>query len=72
MVSLVRFLTCIVNILVLFTFLEDTTSVFLMMQNLLEVLKDGKMSKRVARILTRKLLQEGVLIDPELIEAAAN
>jgi hypothetical protein len=43
-----------------------------MMQNLLEVLKDGKMSKRVARILTRKLLQEGVLIDPELIEAAAN
>jgi hypothetical protein len=72
MVSLVSFLTCVVSILVLFTFLKDTTSVFLMMQNLLEVLKEGKITKRVARILIRKLLRAGVSIDPELIEAAAN
>jgi hypothetical protein len=30
------------------------------------------MSKRVACVLIRKLLREGVSIDPELIEAAAN
>jgi hypothetical protein len=72
MASLVSFLTCVVSILVLFTFLKDTTSVFLMMQNLLEVLKEGKISKRVARILIRKLLRAGVWVDPELIEAAAS
>jgi hypothetical protein len=42
------------------------------LQNLLEILKDGKMSKRVADVIIRKLLREGVSIDPELIEAAAN
>jgi len=70
--SLVRFITCVVSILVLFTVLGDTTSIFLMMQNLLEALREGKILKRVARILIRKLLRKGVPIDTELIEAAAN
>jgi hypothetical protein len=70
--SLVRFLACVVSILVLFTVLGDKTSIFLMMQSLLEAVRKGKISKRVARILIRKLLRKGVPVDPELIEAAAN
>jgi len=72
MESLVRFLACVVSILVLFTVLGNTTSVFLVMQNLLEALREGKTSKRVARILIRKLMRKGVLIDPELLEAVTN
>ena len=72
MESLVRFLACVVSILVLFTVLGDTTSAFIMMQNLLEALREGKISKRVARILIRKLIRKGVPIDPELLEAVAN
>ena len=72
LVSLVHFLTCIVSILMIFTLLGDTTNLFLMMQNLLQLLKDGKVSKRVVRILIRKLIREGVPIDPELIEAVSN
>nr|WPV76401.1 hypothetical protein [Naviculales sp.] len=70
--SLIRFLACVIAIIVLFTVLGDNTSVFLMMQNLLEALREGKISKRVARILIRKLLRKGVPVDPELIEAAAD
>ena len=70
--SLVRFLACVVSILVVFTVLGDKTSIFLMMQNLLEALREGKITKRLARILIRKLLRKGVPVDLELIEAAAD
>ena len=69
--GLVRFLTCLVAIFVLFTILGDKTSVFLMMQSLLQALRDGKLPKRIARILIRRLIKNNVPVDPELIEAAA-
>jgi hypothetical protein len=70
--SLIRFLACVVPMVMLFIDLGDETSLFIMMQNLLEALKEGKLSKKAARILIRRLLQKGVLVDPELIEAATN
>lgn len=68
--SLIRFITCAVSVITLLTILGDTTSIFLMMQNLLEVLREGKISKRVARILIRRFRRKGVKVDPELMEAA--
>jgi hypothetical protein len=69
--DLVRYVVCIVAVFVLFSALGDYTTVFIMMQNLLKALKEGKISKRVARIIIRRLLRKGVSVDAELISAAA-
>lgn len=70
--DLVRFVACIVAIIVLFVGLGDTSSSFIVMQNLLEALKRGKISREVAKIIVRRLKRKGILIDPELLEAVAN
>jgi Asp-tRNA(Asn)/Glu-tRNA(Gln) amidotransferase B subunit len=40
------------------------------MQNLIEVIKEGRISKKLARAIIRKLQKHNVLIDPDLIDAA--
>jgi len=41
------------------------------MQNLIKAVKDGKISKRLVRSIIRRLIKQGIQVDPELIDAAA-
>lgn len=40
------------------------------MQNLANPIKSGKISKRLARLIVRRLLRAKMTVDPDLLEAA--
>ena len=65
----IRFVICIVSFIYLLG-LNDISGYFIVMQNLVKAIKNGKLSKRLARLIIRRLLKLGAVIDPELIEAA--
>lgn len=66
----IRFVLCIVSILHIFS-IHDLSNYFIIMKNLIEAIKKGKISKVLARLIIRRLRSEGVEIDPELIMAAS-
>ena len=53
-------------------FKNKTSSFYLIMKGLIEAVREGKITKRVARIIVRRLKRKGVPIDPELIELVAS
>ena len=61
-------LTFIIYIL----FKNKTSSFYIIMKGLIEAVREGKITKRVARIIVRRLKRKGVPIDPELIELVAS
>jgi hypothetical protein len=69
MESKIKFLFCILTMLYIFYF-HNMSAYLILMQNLIKAIKEGKISKRLARFLIKKLLKKGVNIDPELIDLA--
>ena len=65
-----RFILCIITILHIFA-INDISNYFIMMQNLIKAVKEGKISKRLARLIIRQLIRKGVEVDPELIRVAS-
>lgn len=65
-----RVVFCIIFILHIFA-TSDISSYFILMQNLIKAIKNGKISKRLARLIIRRLLRLNILVDPDLIEVAA-
>jgi hypothetical protein len=65
-----RFAFCIISILHIFA-ITDTSSYFILIQNLIKAIKNGKISKRLARLIIRRLLRLKIAVDPELIQVAA-
>ena len=65
-----RFAFCIISILHIFA-INDISSYFILIQNLIKAIKNGKISKRLARLIIRRLLRLNIAVDPELIKAAA-
>lgn len=70
--DLVRFMACIVGIILLLVTLKDNTSIFILMQSLLDAVKQGKIPKRIGRRIIRRLMRKNVLVDTELLEAVAD
>ena len=66
----IRFALCIISILHIFA-ITDISNYFILIQNLIEAIKKGKISKRLARLIIRRLIKLNLVVDPELIEAAA-
>lgn len=64
-----RFVFCIISILHIFA-INDISSYFIVIQNLIRAIKNGKISKRLARLIIRRLLKLNIAVDPELIEVA--
>lgn len=64
----IRFLLCIISIIHVFAL--DISSYFILMQNLIKAIKNGKISKRLARLIIRRLLRLNLVVDPELIKVA--
>lgn len=62
-----NFVLCITFIIyILFT--NHRSSFYIMMKNLIKAIREGKITKPMARFIIRKLRKKGVPIDPELAE----
>ena len=66
-----NFVLCIVFIIyILFT--NHHSSFYLMMRSLIKAIREGKITKPMARFIIRKLKKKGIPIDPELAEIVAS
>jgi hypothetical protein len=63
----VRFLLCIVGIICVFSLISPS-SLYIIFQNLITAIKEGKISKAMARYIIRKLRQKNIPVDPELLD----
>jgi hypothetical protein len=63
----IRFVLCIISIMHIFS-LNDISSYFILMENLIKAIKSGKISKRLARLIIRRLLRLNLVVHPELID----
>jgi hypothetical protein len=63
----VRFLLCIVGIICIFSVISPS-SIYIIFQNLITAIKEGKISKAMARYIIRKLIKQKISIDPELLD----
>lgn len=66
-----NFVLCIVLIVSLL-FSNQRSSFYLMMKSLIKAVREGKITKPMARFMVRKLRKKGVPIDPELAELVAS
>lgn len=64
----VNFVLCIVFILYILFSIENIASYHIILKNLIEAIKKGKIPKIVGRGILRKLKRKGLPIDPDLIE----
>lgn len=46
----------------------DFTSYHMLLANLITILKNGKLPKKLVRLIVRKLLRKKILVDPKLLE----
>lgn len=63
----VNLILCLIPILLILA-TQSPASYFLLLKNLIQAIKEGRISKRVARMIARRLLKEGQLVDPELLD----
>ena len=64
----IAFITCIVFIIYTFSIL-NSSGFYILLKNLLKAIKEGKISKAIGRIIVRRLRRNGVILDPELLDA---
>ena len=64
----IAFITCIVFIIYTFSIL-NLSGFYILLKNLLKAIKEGKISKAIGRIIVRRLQRNGVILDPELLDA---
>jgi hypothetical protein len=62
-----NFLLCIVTLICLFAIISPS-SLYIIFQNLIRAIKEGKISKSMARYIIRKLKQKNISVDPELLD----
>ena len=66
-----NFVICIVFIIYTL-FANRHSSFYLMMKSLIKAIREGRISKAIARLIVRRLRKKGVPIDPELTEMIAS
>ena len=66
-----NFVLCIVFILYILA-TNHHSSFYIMMRNLIKAIREGKISKAMARFIVRRLKKKGILIDPELADIVAS
>jgi len=68
----IRCVLCMVSMLYLSFSSNEIANFHILMQNLLKAIKSGKISKRLGRLMVRRLLRKNIPVDPELINAVIN
>ncbi len=66
-----NFVLCIVFILYILA-TNHHSSFYIMMRSLIKAIREGKISKAMARLIVRRLRKKGILIDPELADIVAS
>lgn len=66
-----NFVLCIVFILYILA-TNHHSSFYIMMRNLIKAIREGKISKAMARLIIRRLKKKGIAIDPELADIVAS
>lgn len=67
-IGCIRFVLCVVSILRILFDAKDFTSLHILMQNVLKAIKSVRISKRLGRLIVKRLLRKGVIVDPDLID----
>ena len=65
----IRFVLYIVSMIYIFT-ISDVSGLVILIQNLIDAIKSGRISKKIARLIIRRLKRLNIPIDPELIQVA--
>ena len=63
----IKVILCLLPIFIALS-IQNPSSYFLLLKGLIQAIKEGKISKRVARLIVRKLLKRGTAVDPELLD----
>lgn len=63
----VNFAICVTFILYILA-TQNISGYYIFIKNLIKAIKEGKISRKIARLIIRKLRAQGILIDPELLE----
>ena len=64
------FLCCILAIFHVFSLTDGIQNHFILLQNLINAVKSGKLSKQLARVIIRRLIKSKMYVDPELAMVA--
>ena len=67
--KIITFIFCMVFLLYILS-TQNQSSFYLLMKNLIEAIREGRVSKPVDRTIIRKLKRKGIIVDPELIDVA--
>jgi hypothetical protein len=67
----VNFTLCIVFVLHILS-IQNPSSFYIMMKNLIKAIQEGRISKAIGRVIVRRLLKKGIIVDPELIDVVAS
>ena len=62
-----QLILCLIPILLALS-VQNPSSYFLLMKSLIQAIKEGRISKKIARLIVRKLLKKGTRVDPELLD----
>jgi hypothetical protein len=62
---------CLIPILLILA-IQNLACYYLVIKNLIQAIKEGRISKRIARIIVRRLLKKGRMVDPELLDLIEN
>ena len=62
---------CLIPILLILA-IQNPACYYLVIKNLIQAIKEGRISKRIARIIVRRLLKKGRMVDPELLDLIEN
>jgi hypothetical protein len=64
------FLLCIVFVLSILS-IQNQSGFYILLKNLIQAVKEGRISKEIGRCIVRRLRKKGIPIDPELLEVVS-
>ena len=62
-----QLILCLIPLLLILS-TQNPSGYYLVLQNLIKAIKEGRISKAIARVIVRKLLKKGKFVDPELLD----
>lgn len=67
----IGFVLCIVSVLYILS-IQNPSGFYILLKNLIQAIKEGRISKAIGRSIVRILQKKGIAIDPELLEVVSS
>jgi hypothetical protein len=67
----IGFVLCIVFVLYILS-IQNPSGFYILLKNLIQAIKEGRISKAIGRSIVRRLQKKGIPIDPELLEVVSS